>query len=302
MKVAAMLGDRKAGLVEKPDPVPKNDFVLVKVHSAPMCAEYKTFQEGNKGQYFGHEAAGEVVETAQPGAVEIGDRVVVQPSFACGRCALCLDGEFIHCQNTQNIKEITGAYVGSTTMAQYILKPDWLLCPIPDGMSYDHASMACCGLGPAFGAIQQMDVNALDTVMITGLGPVGLGGVIAATYLGARVIGVVGNAYRANLAKVLGAEVVLDPKDEKILEKILDLTGGIGVDKAIDCSGALQAHRLMVNALRRKGQGSFVGEAGEFPLAVSQDMMRKGLVLRGAWHYNLADYPKLIKTKQKFPV
>ena len=116
-------------------------------------------------------------------------------------------------------------------------KPDWLLSPIPEGMSYDHASMACCGLGPAFGAIKQMRVDALDTVMVTGLGPVGLGGVIAATYLGARVIGVVSNPYRANLAKELGAEVVLDPNDENIFGAIMDLTGGVGVDKAIGCSG-----------------------------------------------------------------
>ena len=50
-----------------------------------------------------------------------------------------------------------------------------------------------------------------------------------------------------------------------------------------------------MDTLRRKGQGSFVGEGEEFPLAVSQDMIRKGLVLRGAWHYNLGDYPDLIK-------
>jgi L-iditol 2-dehydrogenase len=51
----------------------------------------------------------------------------------------------------------------------------------------------------------------------------------------------------------------------------------------------------MVDSVRRKGQVSFIGEGSEFPLAASRDMIRKGLVLRGAWHYNLGDYPKLIK-------
>ncbi len=299
MKVAAMFGDGKGGLVEKPDPIPKEDFVVVKIHAVPMCTEYKGFKAGHKGDHFGHEAAGEVVEVAQPGQVKVGDRVVVQPQYSCGRCWLCLIGEFIHCQNIRDALAITGSSTGTATYAQYLLKQDWLLSPIPDGVSYEHAGMACCGLGPTFGAMQQMQVNALDTVLITGLGPVGLGGVINAHYRGARVIGVEGHPYRANLARELGADVVLDPKDEHILDHIRDLTNGMGVDKAVDCSGASRAHRLMVDAARRKGQVTFIGEGGEFPLAVSGDMIRKGLILKGNWHYNLGDYPKLIKVIQE---
>lgn len=295
MKVAAMFGDGKAGLVDKPKPVPKEDFVLVKVHVVPMCTEYKAFKSGYKGDSFGHEAAGEVVEVAQPGLVKVGDRVVVQPQYACGRCQMCLIGEHIHCQNNRDVLAITDSTTGTATYAQYLLKQDWLLSPIPDDVSYEHASMACCGLGPTFGAMQQMKVDAMDTVLITGLGPVGLGGVINARYLGARIIGVESHPYRANLAKELGAEIVLDPNDDKILQKIMELTDGAGVDKAVDCSGATQAHRLMIDALRRKGQATFVGEGGEFPLFASRDMIRKGIILRGNWHYNLGDYPKLMK-------
>ena len=155
--------------------------------------------------------------------------------------------------------------------------------------------MACCGLGPTFGAMQQMNVSALDTVLITGMGPVGLGGVINGHYRKAKVIAVESHPYRAKLAKELGAIAVLDPNDDDNLEKIKDLTGGLGVDKAIDCSGATAAHRLMIDALRRKGQACFVGEGGDFPLGASRDMIRKGIVLRGNWHYKLSDFPALIK-------
>ncbi len=55
----------------------------------------------------------------------------------------------------------------------------------------------------------------------------------------------------------------------------------------------------MVDAARRKGQVTFVGEGGEFPLAASRDMIRKGLVLRGNWHYNLGFFPKLMKVIQE---
>lgn len=127
----------------------------------------------------------------------------------------------------------------------------------------------------------------------------GLGGVINGSYRNARVIGVESHPYRANLAKELGAEVVLDPGDENIVQQIMDLTGGFGVDKAVDCSGASQAHKLMVDAVRRKGQAAFVGEGRDFPLDVSRGMLRKGLVLRGNWHYNMGVYPKLMKVIQE---
>ncbi len=301
MKVAAMFGDGTAGVVDRPEPTPKQDFALVKVHAVPMCTEYEAFGSGREGDSFGHEAAGEVVEVAQPGNVKVGDRVVVQPTYPCERCPLCLVGEYVHCQSRRDALEITGSSTGTATYAQYVLKSDRLLSPIPDRVSYEHAGMACCGLGPTFGAVQQMGVDARDTVLITGLGPVGLGGVINANYLGARIIGVERVPYRANLARELGAEVVLDPDDEDILEQIMDLTGGVGVDKAMDCCGESQAHRLMIDSVRIKGQASFIGEGGEFPLAASRDMRAKGLVLRGAWHYNLGDYPKLIKVVEQSP-
>ena len=293
MKIAAMFADGSGGTVDRPDPQPVDDFVLVKIRSVPMCTEYKGFK-GEREQDaagFGHEAAGEVVAVAQLGRVKVGDRVVVQPQLGCGACWLCLDGEHIHCQNGRRLPE--GQTAGHT-YAQYILKPDWLLSSFPEDISYKHAGMACCGLGPTFGAMQKMNVNALDTVMITGMGPVGLGGVINGHYRGAKVIAVESQPFRANLAKELGATAVFDPNDENVLDKVMDLTNGLGVDKAMDCSGASAAHRLMVDALRRKGQACFIGQGGDFPLGASRDMIGKGIGLHGIWHYNLSYFPALI--------
>ena len=93
MKVAARFGAGKAGLVDKPDPKAKEDFVLVKIHVVPICTEYKGLRSDRPGDHFGHEAVGEVVEVAQPGLVKVGDRVVIQPVNGCGRCPLCIIGE-----------------------------------------------------------------------------------------------------------------------------------------------------------------------------------------------------------------
>jgi L-iditol 2-dehydrogenase len=296
MKVVTITGEKQCGLVEKPDPKARANIVVVKIHVTPMCTEYKAYKSGWKSESLGHEAAGEVIEVAQPCRVKVGDRVVVMPVDGCGVCPLCMDGEYIHCQHPIKVLEITGSEAGRATYAQKLIKSDWQLLPIPDGMSYEHASMACCGLGPTFGAMQLMEVNAYDTVVITGLGPVGLGGVMNGVVRGARVIGVEAHPYRAKLAKELGAAEVLDPNDKDVLAKLMALTRGVGVDKAVDCSGVASAQRLLIDAARRKGQVAFVGEAGELTIKVSDDMIRKGLRLHGAWHWNLSDAPRMFET------
>ena len=297
MKKAIITGERHAEVIEVPTPSPKEDWALVKVTAAPMCTEYKTFVAGHRAEFLGHEAAGEVVEIAQPGQVKVGDRVVVIPQYPCGTCRHCLAGDYIYCENTVNFQAFTGGREGQATMAEYLLKPDWLLIPIPEGISTEHASMACCGLGPTFGAMEEIGVDAFDTVLITGLGPVGLGGIINARYRGARVIGVDSNPWRAERAWALGAEAIIDPSSDGALQRILDLTaGGRGVDRAIDCAGVPSAHRLCIDATRRRGRVAFVGECGvETPLKVSPDMIRKGLTLAGSWHYNLKDTPKIMR-------
>jgi len=295
MKKVIVTGPQQAAVVDVPDPTPIDNWVVVKVHTAPMCTEYKAYRAGNPTEQLGHEAAGEVVAIAQPGRVRVGDRVVVMPTNACGRCPLCLAGEYIHCENNLNFAAIHGTRDGSATYAQYLLKPDHLLVPIPDGLSYDHAAMACCGLGPTFGALQTMAVNRFDTLLITGLGPVGLGGVINGVSRGARVIAVESNPFRAQLAQALGATAIVDPTDPDALARIRALTNGRGVDKAIDCSGVVAAHRLCIDAARRKGQVAFVGECSDAtPLHISPDMIRKGLTLIGSWHYSMQDTPTIM--------
>jgi len=303
MRKAVIVGERRAGLEEVPDPRPERDWALVKVHAAPMCTEYKRFVAGRRAEFLGHEAAGEVVALAQPGRVEVGDRVVVMPQYPCGRCELCVAGDYIYCENNCDLAEFTGSREGSATMAQYLLKPSWLLPEIPEGVSYEHASLACCALGPSFGAFQRMGLNAFDTVLVTGAGPVGLGAVVNARFRGARVIVMESVPYRVDRAERMGAECVVHPGDPDSLTRIKDLTDGKGVDCALDCSGSVQGERFCIDATRRRGRVAFVGECGEgLTVRVSPDLIRKGLMVIGSWHYNLAYFPLIMKVIQKSPL
>ncbi|WP_274652092.1 zinc-dependent alcohol dehydrogenase [Paenibacillus humicola] len=287
MKKAAIVGPRMAELVERPIPKPQGREVLIKVHVAPMCTEYKAFLEGKPHDCLGHEAVGEVVETAQEGGLfKVGDRVVAMPLSGCGECELCLAGDYIHCLSNPMM---------DSAMAQYIVKPEVCLRKIPDDLSYEQAALACCGLGASFGAIRKLGVSAYDTLLVTGLGPVGLGAVINAKFCGAVVIGVESNPYRIETARRLGIDAVIDPRDAEALAKIAELTGGKGPDYAVDCSGVPAAHRLCIDAVKRKGKVAFVGEShNETPIVISRDMIRKGIHLIGSWHYNLNDFPLLM--------
>ena len=303
MKKAVILGERRAGLVEVPDPQPKEDWVVVKVHAAPMCTEYKQFVTGTENAFIGHEAAGEVVAAAHPGRVKVGDRVVVMPLHGCGTCALCAAGDNIHCEDQIDFETFFGTREGSATYAQYLLKPSWLLPAIPDSVSYEDASLACCALGPSFGAFQAIGLSRFDTVLITGAGPVGLGAVVNARFRGARVIVVESIPWRVARAEAMGVTAILNPGDADIVDQIKGLTDGKGVDCALDCSGNVQAQRICIDATRRKGKVAFVGECSDdLIIRISPDMIRKGLTLIGSWHYNLNDFPKIMQVIQESPL
>ena len=74
MKVVAITGVRQAELIDLPEPRAKENWVVIQVHTTPMCTEYKTWLAGQPTQSLGHEAVGEVVEVAQPGKLRLGDR------------------------------------------------------------------------------------------------------------------------------------------------------------------------------------------------------------------------------------
>lgn len=294
VKVVQTTDDKQVRLAEVPDPQAQGEWAVVKILSAPMCTEYKAYQAGRGLTSMGHEAAGEVVAVDQSSLVQVGDRVAVMPQTSCGVCDLCLAGEYIHCQQGPNPEELGVYRHGTGTYAQYVIKQDRFLVPLPDGISFDHGSMACCGLGPTFGAMQRMNVGSGETVLVTGIGPVGLGAIVNARHRRARAIAVETIPFRRELALELGAEAAVDPTAAGAREQVMDLTGGRGVDAAVDCSGVGAAQRFALDCLRRRGRLAFVGQGGEVPLYTSRDMVSKGLELYGAWHYNRADASRLL--------
>jgi L-iditol 2-dehydrogenase len=306
MRTVRIDGPRQCSLIDKPLPAIDRDYVLVKVHVAPMCNEYWAYKdllflERNRPDSLGHELAGEVVDAPPGASVKPGDRVVALCGFPCGLCEPCQRGYYAHCVKTDDPLEVTGGESGECGFAQYAVKPDWMLVPIPDDISYEHASMACCGLGPTFGAMQRMHVDAFSTVLITGLGAVGLGGVINAKFRGATVIGVVRTPYRAELAAKLGCDHVLDPRDGDVLQRIMEITGGKGVDAAVECSGQHEYQRLAIDAVKRLGSVAFLAEPGEITIQVDADLVQRGVTVLGSLDINRQDADRLMRMIRMVP-
>src|SRR5688572_29754258 len=159
MKTVVIEGKESVRVIDVPVPRSFDNYAVVKIKSAPMCTEYRTYERGEHCINIGHEAAGEVVEISGSQKIKKGDRVMVMPQYPCGRCELCLQGDYIHCQHTGDPLKDSGFEHGTGTFAEYIIKPDWLLLPIPEDISYDEAAMACCGLGPALESCERMKVT-----------------------------------------------------------------------------------------------------------------------------------------------
>jgi L-iditol 2-dehydrogenase len=286
MDAVAIAGVGDVILRDQPIPAAKGDLVVVKILAAPLCTEFKHRRAGHKSDALGHEAAGVVVDAGSSTRVAVGDRVVVMPNFACGVCDLCLAGEHIFCPNQRDVLAETGQSFGTATYAQYMLKPDWLLVPVPDDISLLHASLACCGLGPSLTATQRTHVGPLDSVVISGCGPVGLGAVVHAKIRGARIVAVESNPFRAELAKALGAELVIDPMTSDVALEVRAATSH-GADAGIETSGAPTAARTLALSLRVGGSMAVVSWGNDIDLP---PLVPLGISVHGCWHWNHLRY------------
>jgi threonine dehydrogenase-like Zn-dependent dehydrogenase len=291
-----VLGNKKAYVEEVPDPAPEREWVIVRIESTPICGSDKTaFLSDREIRDAGHEGAGIVVDSAGSTLLKKGDRVILNPLSGCGVCDQCLTGNYIYCTQKPPF---------ATHFAQFVKVQDFVCTVFPEDISYDTAAMACCALGPGFSSIRRMNLRAFDTLLVTGLGPVGMGTVAIAKFLGARVIALDTVPFRKKMAAdVFGADVVLDAADPDVKAKIRDAVRPAHLVRAIDASGNGAAERLCIDIVEPGGIISFVGENHqEIPIRPSEDFIRKGLTLMGSWHCNLNDRADMITLLRRSPL
>lgn len=265
MQAAVLFGPGDIRAVEKPVPEPGWGEVLVEVSMCGTCGTDLKILDGHFPQTPpfgsftpGHEWTGRVAAVGESvDELAAGDRVCIEAHHGCGRCDNCLVGKYTACLNYGDPSKGHRAS-GMTTdggFAQYAVHHASSLYPLPDGVSDEDAVLITTagtglyGLDATGGYVAGLDVA------VFGPGPVGLMAAQACHQLGANSVTVVGTrASRLEAATRLGADHVVNAREADAVEAIRDITGGEGVDLAIECSGAPPAVQQCVDVVRRGGR------------------------------------------------
>lgn len=256
MKAAVWTDYHKVELKEVPTPEISGNEVLVKVHSAGVCAtdlEVITgrFRYGKPPHILGHEIAGEIVAVGDDAKIrKIGERVVVETSIGCGICSECKNGNRHLCSKMEEIG--TAPHQGG--YAQYVKAPEDNLILIPDNVSYDEAGIVESVVCPV-GGLMNIGVHFGETVLVYGVGPAGIAFIQGAKAMGAgTVIAVAQNDDRLRRAEEFGADLLINVKKEDVKEKVMEYTHGKGADLVCEAAGSGATTKSAFECVKRAGR------------------------------------------------
>jgi len=274
-----ILGDPgELKFVAKPVPSPKQVEVLVRIDAIAVCAtDIEVIYEGppalvegglpfNKNWTPGHEYMGTIVALG-PGVDEysIGDRITVEIHAGCGQCKRCREGMYTSCHNYgKNYGNVDKGHRanGFTTdggFCEYAVNNINTLTHISDKISDAEATLVVTAGTSMYGFTELGGLVAGDSVVVTGPGPIGLLGVAVAKALGAKPVILTGTRdSRLEIGTRLGADHVINVRNEDVVAKVKEYTDDIGADFVLECSGAS-------NALNEAGQ--MVNRGGKICLA-----------------------------------
>lgn len=276
------------------------DEVLFQTRAVGVCGseihQYHNTQSWNVRVpvVLGHEFAGVVAKTGTgvKGFRE-GDRVTSETAARiCGRCVYCLSGEYNLCP-----ERLGFGYGVDGGMAGFVKVPARCLHSLPDSITFEQAALTEPSCVAYNATCVKTNIRPGESVLILGPGPVGLLCLMFAKLSGASWVGLRGlkiDAKRLNIARSLGADETFDGADGDALKFVRSLGDGLGVDAVIDASGASQAFRLALSAVRPSGQITKVGW-GPKPLDFSLDpLVQKAVCLRGSFSHNFPIWEKVI--------
>jgi threonine dehydrogenase-like Zn-dependent dehydrogenase len=315
--------------VDDPEIINPRD-AIIKITSTAICGSDLHLYDGVipgllPGDVLGHEFMGEVVETGPKSTLKKGERVVVPFTISCGQCFFCTVQQYSCCSNSNPVEKqdmsaglyghamsglfgyshLTGGYSGG--QAEYVRVPYSDVGPIvvPDHLEDDKVLFLSDILPTGWMAAENAQIEPDDTIAVWGCGPVGLFAIQSALVMGAaQVIAIDHYPHRLELARKLGAKVV-NFRETNVLEALMEMSGGIGVDAVIDAVG-MEAHgfaidnvfdtakqkigfgadrasalRQAILAVRKGGRvsipGVYGGLADKFPIGA---VMEKGLQVR----------------------
>ena len=258
MKTAVMLDIGKMGFEERQIPVPKENEVLVKIEYVGICgSDLHYYEHGRIGNYIvkppfvlGHESGGTVVETGKAVKhLKVGDRVALEPGKTCGHCEFCRKGLYNLCPDV--IFFATPPVDG--VFQEYVAHEAALCYKLPDNMdTLEGALIEPLAVG--MHASKQGGATLGQTAVVTGAGCIGLCSMMSLKAFGVTEVYVTDvQPKRLEKAMELGASGTINSREQDPVKEILRLTGGRGVDLAIEASGIEQCADQCVDMLVKGG-------------------------------------------------
>ncbi|MEL9991892.1 MAG: alcohol dehydrogenase catalytic domain-containing protein [Thermoproteus sp.] len=262
MKAARFYGPGKPLVIEEvPKPSPGPGEALVRITAAGICHTELHFLDGilNLGVVpitLGHEMAG-IVEEVGPGVTDVkpGDRVIVYYYVGCGKCRFCLRGEENLCENPK----AEYGFITDGGFAQYVKVPARNLVKLPDNLSFEEAAPIGCSVTTAIHATKRAAPRVGENVVVYGVGAVGFALIQYNKLVGANVIAIGRSPKKLELTKRLGADHVINAREQDVVKEVLRLTDGRGADVIYELVGTKETMENSVKMLAKRGRLVFIG-------------------------------------------
>lgn len=303
MKALVLEEYKKLVVRDAPDPVADADEVLIKVQACGICGSDIHGFDGSSGRrqppvIMGHEAAG-IVESLgnEVSGIETGSRVTFDPMLSCGECDYCQKGETNLCNSRKVLGVSCDEFKRDGAFAQYVAVPARNLYSVPDEVPFTHACMTE-PVTVATHAINRTPVQQGDTAVVVGAGMIGLLTIQALRVAGAQTVIAVDLAdEKLAVSKELGAAHTFNPKNDKVVDAILDLTNGKGADVAVEVVGATPTLQTAIDVTRRGGSVTLVGNLAPTVDFAMQAAVTRELTLYGSCASN-TEFPEALKLMQ----
>jgi S-(hydroxymethyl)glutathione dehydrogenase/alcohol dehydrogenase len=250
------------------------DDVRVRIAGVGVCHSDLSMADGTLRPSYpvvlGHEASGVVVEAGAAAGVPVGQHVVLNWAVACGTCWHCEHGEPWLCSTIEGLTGVPGgtlddgtpfeACLGLGAMAEEVVVAANAVVPLPDDVPLAEAALLGCAILTGVGAARNAArIRTGDSVLVVGLGGIGLSAVAGARLAGAgRIIAVDVSAAKEMLARTAGATDFLVASPD-LAKQVRALTEGRGADQALECVGSAATIRQAWSAVRRGGTCVIVG-------------------------------------------
>ncbi len=286
-------------IADFPEPAPGPDEVLVRVAACGICGSDVHGYDGSSGRrippiVMGHEASGTIAALGTSvSGFEVGDRVTLDSTLFCGACINCRRGDVNLCDHRQVLGVSCAEFRRAGAFAEYVAVPSRIVYRLPEDLSFAQAAMLEA-VAVALHGVSLAQVSAGNTALVLGAGMIGLLTLQALRVAGCSRIFVADlDGTRLKLAQDAGATAVLSSNAD-VVEQVMQLTGGAGVDLAIEAVGRNETVKASIESVRKGGTVVLVGNISPEVTLPLQKVVTRQIRLQGSCASS-GEYPRAIE-------